>query len=376
MIYLDYNATTPVDPAVAEAMQPYIGKHFGNPSSGHEFGQSAKKALIRARTSVAGLIECHPEEIIFTSGGSESNNMVLKGLAFSLREKGRHIITSLIEHPAVINPCKFLERLGFTVSYIPVDRSGIVDPDAIKNAITGNTILISIMHANNETGSIQPIEEIGRIAGEKGILFHTDAAQSVGKIPIDVKRMNVDFLTIAGHKLYAPKGVGALYAKNGTTIEPLIHGAGQESGRRAGTENIILDVALGKACEIAQAFIRPEAVSRMSSLREYFYDSLKSRFKGMLHLNGHAAKRLPNTLNVSFRGFVGSDLLKRMPEVAASTGSACHEGKNIVSPVLNAMGVEEDISLGAIRFSLGRHTTTQEIDTCVELLTSIIHNSK
>ena len=368
MIYLDYNATTPVDERVAEQMQPYIKEHFGNPSSSHRFGKTAKDAIELARKGVANLIGSNSNEIIFTSSGSESNNMVLKGAAFSLKEKGNHIITSQIEHPAIINPCKYLERLGYNVTYVPVDKSGIINTDDIRNAITDKTILITIMHSNNEVGTIQPIEEIGQIAREHQILFHTDAAQSVGKIPIDVKKLNVDLLSVAGHKLYAPKGVGALYIKEGISIEPLIHGAGQEFVKRAGTENVIFSVGLGKACEIAKNYIESSAIADMAALRDYFYNELRENFKDILHLNGHIEKRLPNTLNVSFEGYAGSEILSRMPEIAASTGSACHEGKNVISPVLKAMKIPEEVALGAVRFSTGRFTSIEDINYCLSLL--------
>ncbi len=367
MIYLDYNATTPVDKRVAEEMQPYIDEHYGNPSSSHKLGIITKSAIDIARNRVAELIKCKPGEIIFTSGGSESNNMVLKGVAFSLKEKGNHIITSQIEHPAIINPCKYLERLGYNVTYIPVDRFGLINPKDVENLITDETILITIMHSNNEVGTIQPIEEIGKIARERQILFHTDAAQSVGKISIDVKKLSVDFLSVAGHKLYAPKGVGALFIKEGISIEPLIHGAGQEFGKRAGTENVIYNVALGKACEIAKDYTELSAVEKMVKLRDYFYNKLKDDFKDKLYLNGHIRKRLPNTLNVSFEGSIGNEILTKIPEIAASTGSACHEGMNIISPVLKAMITPEKIALGAVRFSIGRFTSKEDIDYCVSL---------
>lgn len=246
MIYLDYNATTPIDKEVADAMIPYLYGNFGNPSSTHELGVSAKNAIEDARRQVAHLLNCQPEEIVFTSGGSESNNTVLKGVAHTYRGKGNHIIASQIEHPAILNPCRYLESLGYRISYVPVDRFGAVNPTDIEDLITDQTILVTIMHSNNETGTIQPIEEISRICKKHNVLFHTDAAQSIGKVPMDVRSLDVDFLTVAGHKLYAPKGIGALYIRNGIQIEPLIHGAGHEEGRRAGTENIILEVGLGK----------------------------------------------------------------------------------------------------------------------------------
>ena len=365
MIYLDYNATTPIDKEVAEVMLPFIYGNYGNPSSAHELGITAKAAVEKAREQVAVLINCSPEEIIFTSGGSESNNTVIKGVAFTCRSKGNHIITSTIEHPAVLNPCKYLVGLDYHISYAPVDEYGIVKIDEFEKLINSQTILVSIMHSNNETGTLEPIKEVSEICHKHGILFHTDASQSVGKIPIDIQSSGVDFLTIAGHKLYAPKGVGALYIREGLSIEPLIHGAGHESGRRAGTENIIFDVALGKACEIAGKELNNEHIKQLT---EYFYTKLKEAFGSRVTLNGHLEKKLPNTLNVSFLGNDGHDILNSLGDVAASTGSACHSGLTTISPVLKAMGVSEDTGRGAVRFSLGRFTTKNEIDTVLERL--------
>ena len=274
MIYFDYNATTPIDKEVADAMIPYLYGNFGNPSSSHKLGVRAKEAIEGARNQVAKLLNCSMNEIIFTSGGSESNNTVIKGVAFTYKSKGNHIITSQIEHPAVTNPCKYLEKLGYEISYLPVDKYGIVNPADVENAVTDKTILITVMHSNNETGTLQPIKEISKIARVYDIFFHTDAAQSIGKVPVDVAELGVDFLTIAGHKLYAPKGIGALYIKHGLEIEPLMHGAGHESGRRAGTENIIFDVALGKACELSMDALENP---RTKQLTDYFYSQLKEK---------------------------------------------------------------------------------------------------
>ncbi len=367
MVYLDYNATTPVDPRVAEAMWPYLRELFGNPSSVHAFGVNAKAAVETARAQVAGLLGCHADEIVFTSGGSESNNTAIKGVAFTLRQRGYHIITTDIEHSAVISPCKFLERLGFFVTYLPVDHTGRVSVRDVEAAIRPTTILISIMHANNEVGTIQPIAEIGALARSRGILMHTDAAQSVGKIPALVDELNVDLLTIAGHKFYAPKGVGALYIRRGVEIEPFIHGASHESGRRAGTENVPLIVALGKACELAGSEL-DSRWAQLSTLRDYLFDNLKKMFGDKLHLNGHPTERVPNTLNVSFEGYTAPELLAKIPEVAASTGSACHAESLEMSHVLRAMGVPERIGYGAVRFSLGQWTTASDIDQLLELL--------
>ena len=366
-VYLDYNATTPVDPRVADAMDPFLREEFGNPSSLHHYGEHARQAVDHARAQVAASLGCHEDEVVFTSGGSESNNAAIKGVAFTLRQSGYHIITTQIEHSAVINPCKFLERLGFEVTYLPVDSYGMVRVGDVEAAIRPTTILISIMHANNEVGTIQPIAAIGALARSRGILFHTDAAQSVGKIPVSVNELKVDFLSIAGHKFYAPKGVGALYIRRGVAIEPLIHGAGHESGRRAGTENVPLIVALGKACELAAQEIDSRR-GHVLTMRDYLYDNLHKMFGRRLHLNGHLTERVPNTLNVSIEGFFGQDLLRRIPEVAASTGSACHSHSQEMSHVLRAMGVPEEIGCGAVRFSLGQWTTSGDIDTVLELL--------
>ncbi len=364
-IYLDYNASTPIDPAVAAAMLPFLDEGFGNPSSGHWASAPAKAALEDARGQVAGLLGCAPDEIVFTSGGSEANNLAIKGTFFALRHKGEHIVTTQVEHPAILAPCRFLERLGATVTYLPVDATGRVDPESVRRAITPRTILFSVIHANNEVGTIQPIEEAGAIAREHGIRFHTDAAQSVGKIPTKVDTLGVDLLTIAGHKLYAPKGVGALYVRRGVELEPLIHGAGHEQGRRAGTESALLAVGLGTACTLAQDLAPME---RVQALRDRFWRALQDRFGDRVVLNGHPEDRLPNTLNVSFVGMIGAEVLARLDGVAASTGSACHSGRVELSPVLAAMGVPERIGMGAVRFSLGRQTTDAEIDTVIAQL--------
>lgn len=366
LIYLDYNATTPVDPRVAEAMWPFVTEHFGNPSSTHELGRRAKAAVDKARAQVADLLGCQADEIVFTSGGSESNNAAIKGVAWALRERGNHIVTSQIEHPAVLNPLRWLERNGFTVTYLPVDRLGMVRVADVEAAITPKTILLTIMHANNEAGTIEPIAEIGQVARARVVLLHTDAAQSVGKIPTRVDELNVDLLTIAGHKLYAPKGIGALYVRRGVNFESLIHGAGHESGRRAGTENVPYVVALGKACELAAAELDSRQ-AHLVKLRDYFHDGLKRLFGASLHLNGHPTERLPNTLNLGFEGRIGSDVLAALGEVAASTGSACHAGSHEMSPVLKAMSIPERIGLGAVRFSLGQETTAEEIERVIEL---------
>jgi len=367
-VYLDYNASTPIDPTVAAAMRPLLEGYYGNPSSGHWASIEAKTALEVARGQVAALLGCQDNEIVFTSGGSEANNLALKGVFFALRDKGNHIITTSIEHPAIIEPCRFLERLGARVTYLPVDRFGRIDPNNLRQAITSRTILISVMHANNEVGTIEPIQDCARIANEHNVLFHTDAAQSVGKLSTDVNELGVDLLSIAGHKVYAPKGVGALFVRRGVRLEPLIHGAGHESGRRAGTESALLAVGLGKACELARDLA---PMDRVCSLRDRFWQELQKRYGNRIVLNGHPAYRLPNTLNVSFVGQIGTEILARLKGVAASTGSACHSGRIELSPVLEAMRIAPEVGMGAIRFSLGRMTTHDEIDGVIERLTDM-----
>ncbi len=367
--YLDYNSNTPIDPAVRDAMRPYLEEHFGNPSSGYIYGQRAKEAVARAGEQVAVLISASANEIIFTSGGSESDNQAIIGAALANRDKGRHIITSCIEHPAVLSTCHYLEeRLGFKVTYLPVDGYGLVDPDEVNRAITNDTILITIMHANNEVGTVEPIEEIGKTARERGILFHTDAAQSCGKIRVDVNRLNVDLLTIAGHKLYAPKGIGALYIRKGTRVDSYIHGAGQERGRRAGTENVPYIVGLGTACEIAKNLL-PSYQKEVKLLRNRLHAVIETCLgKESVRLNGHLEKRLPNTLNFSIMGVVGEELLQRITEIAASTGAACHAGSTEPSSVLLEMGLSQEWALGALRLTLGRWSTSEEIDAASELI--------
>ena len=374
MIYLDHNATTPVAPEVAEAMRPYWAEKYGNPSSAYAQGRLAKQALEEARARVAELLSCQPEEIVFTSGGTESNNMVIKGVAHSLAEKGRHIITTAIEHPALTNPCLFLLYQGYDVTFLPVDSTGLVDPYAVKEAIRPTTVLISVMHANNETGTIQPISEIGTLAKEAGVLFHTDAAQSVGKIPTRVPDLQVDFLSVAGHKMYAPKGIGALFLRNGLMIEPFMHGAGQESGRRAGTENVIFAVALGRACALARDRMSADT-ERINRLRDRLHSLLAKDISGLV-LNGNPEARLPNTLNVSLPGINGAALLDAIPGVCASTGAACHDRSVKLSHVLAAMQVSEEIGRGAIRLTLGRGNTEAEIDAAAEMIIAAYNDLK
>ncbi len=371
-IYLDYNATTPIDPRVRATMLPYLGDQFGNPSSTHVFGRPAWTAVERARRQVADLLGCAPEEVVFTSGGSESDNLAIQGIAFANRTRGRHIVTSTIEHPAVLNTCRYLaEQHGFEVTYVTVDGHGRVDPEAVRRAIRPDTLLISIMHANNETGTIQPIEEIGDIAREAGTPFHTDASQSVGKIPTRVGDLGIDLLTIAGHKVYAPKGIGALYVRGSIELQPIILGGGQERGLRAGTENVPYMVALGEACAVAADLLLEEG-KRQRWLRDRLQSFLAEGLEGV-HLNGHPDARLPNTLNLSFQGLIGSDLLDAVPEVAFSTGSACHAGSTAPSPVLAQMGLSTDVALGAVRLSLGRYTAEAEVDEAARDLVRGVH---
>jgi len=366
-IYLDFNATTPIAPEVAAAIRQVLTEPFGNPSSGHWAGLPARQAVDKARAQVAAFLHCGSDEVVFTSGGSESNNHALKGAFFAPggRSAHIHIITTQIEHPSILSPCRFLERLGASITYLPVDRFGRVDPEDVRRALTPRTTLISVMHANNEVGTLQPVCEIARIAQDRGILFHTDAAQSAGKIPVRVDDLGVDLLSLAGHKLYAPKGVGVLYVRKGVGLEPLIHGAGHESGRRAGTENIVLEAGLGAACELAQPWLEADSIRK---LRDLFWDLLQTKFGKQVVMNGHPTERLPNTLNVSFVGKIGSTILSSLEGVAASTGSACHSGSVELSPVLKAMKVAPEIGMGAIRFSLGRTTTREQIEQVVSRL--------
>ena len=371
-IYLDYNATTPVDPAVVEAMLPYLTTHFGNPSSSHSYGHAAHQAVDMARAQVAHLLGCAPSEITFTGGGSESDNLAIRGVALARRSQGNHIITQATEHPAVLNTCRALERLhGFRVTYLPVDSEGRVNPADVEAAIDGSTVLITVMHANNETGTLQPLKEIAEIAQRRGVLLHTDAAQSVGKIATRVNELGVDLLTIAGHKVYAPKGIGALYIRRGLQLEPVIYGGGQESGRRAGTENVAYMVALGTACELAQEQL-VESQARLRHLRDELRYRLEQALPGRLSLNGHPGERLPNTLNISVEGIVGEEVVAATPEIASSTGSACHEGSTDPSPVLMAMGQTRAHALGALRLTLGRWSTGDEVEQAARLLARTI----
>jgi cysteine desulfurase len=365
-IYLDNNATTPLAQEVASEMAACLRTNFGNPSSAHPYGIQAKNAVEEGRKQVARLINARPEEIIFTSGGTEANNMAILGTA--LKHKSGHIISSCIEHPSVMNPLKHLAGLGFKITYLPVDTNGAVSPVDVEKNIRKNTILITLMHSNNETGSIQPIAETGKIAQSKGIAFHCDAAQSAGKVPVNVKGLNVDLLTIVSHKFYGPKGIGALYIKRGTELKPIMFGASHEKGRRPGTENVCSIAGLGKASEIAKKEMN-ERVRSMKYLSKLFLTELRKELPD-IKLNGHRTKRLPNTLNLSFPGVSGSALLEALKkDIAASTGSACHAGKHSPSSVLKAMGLSDREALSALRLSLGRNTTEREIMRAAKAVT-------
>ncbi|CAM1374289.1 cysteine desulfurase family protein [Tenacibaculum xiamenense] len=372
-IYLDYNASTPIDPRVTDEMLPYLTRIYGNPSSIHNQGLKAKEAVQKARQQVANLIGANPDEIIFTSGGTEANNHAIIGTAMANKVKGNHIITSAIEHPAVTEVCKYLESQGFSISYVDVDHEGIIKVEELKKTITNETILISIMHANNEIGSIQPIEEIGKLAREKGIVFHTDASQSVGKIETKVDQLQVDLLTIAGHKIYAPKGVGALYIRRGTKLNNLMFGAGHERGVRPGTENVAQVVALGKATEISEEeFVKN--TEHMKDIRDYLLKKLQS-LKVDLVVNGNLFKCLPNTLNASFKNVDANNLIYELRNnVALSAGSACHSGEVKLSNVVKAVLTNFEHAKGTIRFSVGKSTSKKEIDEAALLIANILED--
>ncbi|TNE49576.1 MAG: cysteine desulfurase [Deltaproteobacteria bacterium] len=366
-IYLDYNATTPIDSRVADAMVPYLYQHFGNPSSGHIFGRKAHDAVENARGQVAALLGCEAGEVIFTSGGTESNNYAIRGVAHALRGKGQHIITSNFEHPAVMEVCQWLETQGFRVTYLPVSEQGLVEPRLLAEAITPQTILVTIMHANNEVGTLQPLAELSAIAHEHGALMHSDCAQSVGKTPVRIAELGVDLLTVAGHKLYAPKGVGALYVRKGVKLDKFMLGANHESNRRAGTENVASLVGLGVACALAAEELDAE-VQRLQGLRDRLEQTLSEGVPG-LRLNGSREHRLPNTASVSFPEIQAQPLLARVAEqVAASAGAACHSDGVTVSLVLQAMKVPASHAAGTIRLSVGRFSTEAEVDAAAEAL--------
>ena len=371
-IYLDYNATTPVDPKVLDAMWPYLSRHFGNPSSSHAYAEVTRQAVREAREQVALLLGTQPHEIVFTGCGSESDTLAIRGAALAAQHRGKHIITQVTEHPAVLNICHALTRLhGFRLTILPVDQHGQVSPADVEAAIDDQTVLVTIMHANNETGTVQPIAEIAEIAHRHGALMHTDAAQSIGKIPVDIAALGVDLLTVAGHKLYAPKGIGALYIRQGLQLEPAIYGGGQEAGRRAGTENVALMVALGAAATLAGEQLAT-SMARLQALRDHLYRVLGQSLPTIVHLNGHPQERLPNTLNISIDGVIGEEVIAATSSVATATGSACHEGHTEPSAVLMAMGRSREQALGALRLTLGRWSTIEEVERAARSLSQTV----
>jgi len=367
-VYMDHAATTPVDPEVVEAMVPYFTEIYGNASSLHSFGREAHNAMEEARSRVARLINAHPEEIIFTAGGTESDNIAIKGVAYANRSRGDHIITSTIEHPAVLETCRSLEKQGFKVSYIPVDKNGLIELESLKKAVTERTILITIMHANNEIGTIEPIEEIAEIAGTKNIILHSDAVQSTGKILTDVKEIGIDLLSISAHKIYGPKGIGSLYIKKGTRLEPIIHGGGHERGLRSSTENIPGIVGLGKAAELAERRMS-EDTAHLTNLRDHLIKATLSNIEES-YLNGHPTKRLPNNAHFRFTGIEGEALILNLDEkgIAASTGSACSSKKLLPSHVLMAIGLDEVQAHGSLRLTLGRENTKEDVEYALQVL--------
>ena len=373
-IYLDYNATTPIDKEVANAMKPFLDEYFGNPSSAHSLGVKTRQAVEHARKQISRLLNCYPDEIIFTSGGSESNNYAIKGVAFRSRNRGNHIITSSIEHPAVMEVCRFLESIGFEVTYLPVDKYGLVNPDDVEKSIKVNTILITIMHANNEVGTIQPVEKIAEIAKRHSVLFHTDAAQSVGKIATDVKNLGVDLLSVAGHKFYAPKGIGALFIRRGVKLQKLIHGADHEQNLRAGTENVLEIVGLGKAAEIAGRDLQKNS-GHLKKMRDILHEAL-NKLPVEVKLNGHPEKRLPNTLSLSFKNIEANTLLSEIEGVAASAGAACHADNIDISYVLTAMKIPIEFAMGTVRFSTGKYTTKEEINRAAKIISEAVKRLK
>jgi len=369
---MDHSATSPVDPEVFEAMKPYFVDNFGNASTLYSLGRDARKAMEAAREQVASLIGAKPEEVIFTSGGTESDNIAIKGTVYRLKNKGNHIITSAIEHPAVRETCKYLEKNGFEVTYLPVYEDGIVKISDLEDAITDKTILITIMHANNEIGTIQPIAEIGKIARENKIYFHTDAVQTVGKIPVNVEKMNVDMLSLSAHKVYGPKGIGALYVKKGVRLEPIIHGGGHEKGLRPGTENVSGIVGLGKACELAEKNLL-EDTKYITNLRDKLIDGILNSIE-QSYLDGHRTKRLPNNVNLRFTGIEGESLVLHLDSkgVAASTGSACSSKSLEPSHVLIALGLEHVEAHGSLRLTLGKENTEEEVDYVITAVKEVV----
>jgi len=372
-VYMDYGAGTPIDPRVLEAVKPYFTDRFGNPSSVHSLGQEAKRAVEESRKSVADLVGAEmKEEVVFTSGATESNNLAIKGVAYRNKSRGSHIITTTIEHMSVINTFKYLQKEGFKTTYVPVDKYGVVDVEALKNSITDQTILISVMYANGEIGTVEPIKEIGEIAHERNVYFHVDAVAAAGQVPIDVTNKNIDLLSLSSNDLYGPKGVGALYIKTGTKIQPTIQGGGQERGLRSGTENVPAIVGMGKAAEIARKEMKPESV-RFSSLRDRLIEGVLDKIPHSF-LNGHPTKRLPNNANLRFSYIEGESLILSldMEGVSTSSGSACTSKTLEPSHVLLAIGLAHEEAHGSLLFTLGRWTTREEIDYVVEILPDIV----
>jgi cysteine desulfurase len=372
-VYLDHNATTPVDARVVQALLPALERDFGNPSSAHAFGAAPREALARARAQVASLVGASADEVVFTASGSESDALAIHGVVRAALARRRndlpHVVTQVTEHPAVLASCASLERdHGVPVTYLPVDGDGLVDPAAVEAALRPGTVLVSLMAANNETGTLQPVREVGAITRARGVLLHVDAAQAAGKVEVDVAAWGADLLTVVGHKMYAPKGVGALYVAPGVTLRPLVEGGGQERGLRAGTENVALAVALGRASELAVEELATDRPSVLAGLRDLLEEQLAERLPGRVRLNGHRDRRLPQTLNVSIAGTRGQELLVAVPEVAASTGSACHAGEDAPSPVLMAMGLGAERAMAAVRLSLGRWTTREDVCAAADLL--------
>jgi cysteine desulfurase len=374
-IYLDYNATTPVDPQVAASTQPYLAAWFGNPSSAHRYATEPALALQTAREQIAALLGGQPAGVVFTGSGSEANNLAIRGSVLAADVRHPHVITQATEHPAVLATCRALQRRhGVRVTYLPVDGHGLVDPADLAAAIAPDTVLVSVMLANNETGTIQPVAELAGIAHAHGVPVHTDAAQAIGKVPVDVNDLDVDLLTVVGHKMYAPKGIAALYVRPGIRLEPVIYGGGQEHGLRAGTENVAYAAALGAAADLVRADLAAGLPGRLAELRDRLHNALASALP--VDLNGHPERRLPNTLNVSLPGIDGNRLLSATPNVAASTGSACHAGSTEPSPVLTAMGLDRDRARGAVRLSAGRWTSVGDIDQAGELLATAARSTR
>ena len=370
--YFDNSATTRIKEAVLTEMFPFLSREYGNPSSLYSIGRKSKRAIEEARKRVASLINCNSEEIYFTSCGSESDNTALKGIAYANQNKGKHIITSKIEHPAILHSCQNLEKKGFEVTYLDVDKNGFVNLQTLENSIRQDTILISVMFANNEIGTIEPIQEIAKIAHKNGIIFHTDAVQACGNIPIDVQKMDIDMLSLSGHKIYAPKGIGALYVKKGIEFERFMDGGHQEKNKRSGTENVAEIVALGKACQIAEKNME-QYQNKLKLLRDYCLEKMKKSFSN-IHINGTMEKRLPGNINISFEGQDATELLYKLDEmgICASGGSACSSGDNSPSHVLTAIGLPSELAKGAIRFTFGDFNTKDDVDYLIEAIAHLI----